>query len=204
MGSNSKQLGQGRLEYPRCHSRGHILFVKIRKISHLPPLDTFNPILVVIFEFCWWFGLRRMDLNFLEYPQYHFRDRIGRNSRLQPNHRYRFCDRSIGDGFVGFFCSFGRIYLSNLYGKNRYNNLKEKVLRYGEVRDHCQLVSCLLEHHQRLDHEGKCSHWVVFLTISRLHHRVQTISFLPLLVNKTYLEPIVVKLSVGYVVFLIK
>jgi len=55
-----------------------------------------------------------MDLNFLEYPQYHFRDRIRQNSRLQPNRRCRFCDRSIGDGFVGFFCSFGRIYLSNL------------------------------------------------------------------------------------------
>ena len=114
-----------------------------------------------------------MDLNFLEYPRYHFRDRIGGNSRFQPNHLCRFCDRSIGGAIAGVFCSFGRIYLRNLYGKNRYNNLKEKVLRYGEVRDHCQLVSCLLEHHQRLDHEGKCSHWVVFPTISRLqpNHR---------------------------------
>jgi len=39
--------------------------------------------------------------------------------------------------------------------KNRYNNQKEKVLRYGELHDHCRLVSCLLEHHQRLDHGVK-------------------------------------------------
>ena len=146
----------------------------------------------------------RMDLNFLEYPRYHFRDRIRGNSRFQPNHLCRFCDRSIGGAIAGVFCSFGRIYLRNLYGKNRYNNLKEKVLRYGEVRDHCQLVSCLLEHHQRLDHEGKCSHWVVFPTISRLHHRAQTIYALSLFLHKTYLEPIFVKLNVGYAVFLIK
>ena len=151
-----------------------------------------------------WFRVTGMDPNYLEYPQYHFRDRIGSNSSFQPNRRCRFYDHSIGGGIVGVFCSFGRIYLDNLYGKNRYNNQKEKVLRYGEVHDHFQLVSCLLEHHQRLDHGGKCSHLVEYLTISRLDHRAQTIYALSLFLHKTYLEPIVVKLNVGYAVFLIK
>jgi len=148
-----------------------------------------------------------MDLNFLEYLQYHFRDRIERNSRFQPNRRCRFYDHLFGGVIVVVFCSFGRIYLNNLYGKNRYNNLKEKVLRYGEARDHFQLVSCLLGHHQRLDHGEICSHqhqpMVRFLTISHLNHQAQTIYALTLLVYKTYLEPIFVKLNVGYVVFLI-
>jgi hypothetical protein len=123
---------------------------------------------------------------------------------FQPNHRCRFYDRSFGCSDAGVFCSFGRIYLRNLYGKNRYNNLKEKVLRYGEVHDHFRLVSCLLEHHQRLDHGEKYSHLVVCLTIFRLDHRAQTIYALSLFRHKTYLEPIFVKLNVGYAVFLIK
>jgi len=61
-----------------------------------------------------WFRVTGMDPNYLEYPQYHFRDRIGSNSSFQPNRRCRFYDHSIGGGIVGVFCSFGRIYLDNL------------------------------------------------------------------------------------------
>ena len=94
-------------------------------------------------------------LNYLEYHQYHFHDQIEQICHLQPNHQCRFCDRSIRLGIVGYVYAFGHSYLDNLYGKNRYNNLKVKVLRYGEAHDHYQLSSCLLEHHQRLDHVEK-------------------------------------------------
>jgi len=91
-------------------------------IFHPPRLDTSSPIRLEILLFEQWFGLKQKDLNFLEYRQYHFRDRIERNSRFQPNRRCRFYGLSIGRGIIGLFCSFGRIYLNNLYGKNRYNN----------------------------------------------------------------------------------
>jgi hypothetical protein len=121
-----------------------------------------------------------MGPNFQEYHQYRFHDQIEGNSRFQPNRRCHFCDQPIECGFVDFFCLFRRIYLDNLYGKNRYNNLKVKVLRYGEARDHYQLFSCLREHHQRLGHGEKCNRQLRFLTISRLDHRVQTIYALSL------------------------
>jgi len=77
-------------------------------------------------------------------------------------------------------------------------------LRYGEAHDHYRLASCLLGHHQRLDHVEKCSHLVRFLTISHGDHRAQTIYALSLFLHRTYLEPIVVKLNGCYTVSLIE